>query len=83
MEVASPYGCLNTVAREAAPTPSVRVRIGDIARGMGATSVNPPTATSAVGQGLNLSMIGESMLTSIGSLQEINDAQIDKTSDGR
>ena len=70
----APDGCFNTVAREATPTPSVNVRNGDIARGMGATPVNPPTADSAVGRGPNPLQIGESIHHNLGNLQEIGDA---------
>ena len=79
----SPDGCSKAVARRAALTPSADVRLCDnIARGMGATSVNPQQATSAVGRGPNPSEIGESMLTIIGNLHEIDDANGTKTSDG-
>ena len=72
----------DAVAHRAVPS-SVSVSTGDIARGMGATPVNPHQAASAVGRGQNPWMIGESMLTTIGNLQESADAKKIKTSDDR
>ena len=69
------------MAREAAPTTSVSVNTGDIARGMGESPVNPQKAASAVGRGANPPMIGESAHHFIGYLQEIGVTNGNKTSD--
>ena len=68
----SPHGYSEAVAHRAVPTPSANGDHTDIARGMGATPVNPQTVTSAVGRGPIPSKIGEFV-----------HPFVDKTSDGQ
>ena len=70
----------DAVAHRAVPS-SVSVNTGDIARGMGATPVNPQQAASAVGRGPNPQMIGESAHHTIGNLMRSADGQGAKTLD--
>ena len=74
-------GYSDAVAHRAVPTPSANGNHTDIARGMGATSVNPQKAASAVGRGPIPQKIGESAHHFIGYLQEIGVTNGNKTSD--
>ena len=73
-------GYSDAVALRAVPSSAAHTLEPDIARGMGATPVNPQQATSAVGRELKSPMIGESAHHFIGYQQE--SAYVDKTSDG-
>ena len=78
-----PDWCSKAVAHRAAPPSATDGIDADIARGMGATSVNPLQAASAVGRGPNPLMIGEFAHPNIGNLIRSADKQGAKTSDGQ